>query len=69
MKFIFITLIFLFQVQSLLSQEEGCVKGDCENGTGVFVSDGIKYIGTFVNGYLHGKKEKIITPDGSVYEG
>lgn len=49
--------------------DPGCIKGNCENGTGVYVySDKSRYEGTFRNGYPHGQG-KIMYTNGDVYEG
>ncbi len=68
-KFIFLLVLFLGQTISIYTNDE-CVEGDCENGKGVYVNEeGVRFEGNFVNGHLQGKRERIVLPDGSYYEG
>ncbi len=60
------------QVSNANTQTKGtCVEGNCVNGQGKFVaSNKDEYIGTFVNGKLTGKNNKIIYISvGSTFEG
>ena len=57
------------QVHAFDSSKEGCVSGDCQNGSGVYIKEnGDRYEGEFVNGTLHGKG-KVFWTDGNRYEG
>ena len=48
---------------------DSCIKGDCENGYGVFhFKNGDKYIGMFKNGNRHYKGLHIFS-DGDIYDG
>ncbi len=55
---------------SLNTQREGCVSGDCYNGTGTYVfKDGNgKYVGSFLGGKAHGQGV-IYYANGERYEG
>lgn len=56
MRTIFITLSFLFSINPLFAQIEGCVFGNCTNGYGTYYhKDGTKYTGEFKNSLYHGK--------------
>jgi len=45
-----LTLLFLFTFGSVYSQKTGCISGDCNNGTGVYLlENGNKYDGEWQN--------------------
>lgn len=58
------------QVNQLLRNgEQGCVSGNCQNGSGIFVMpSGAVYEGAFSNGEIHGQGT-CYYPDGSKYQG
>ena len=52
-----------------ISAEGRCERGDCENGSGVYVfADGDKYTGSFQNGRFNGRGI-FVTTDGDKYDG
>lgn len=53
----------------LSEQKTGCIKGDCENGSGTYkLKDGAEYTGEFKDGNFNGQGTFKYT-DGSVYVG
>lgn len=71
-KHLIITFFLLCSV-GLWSQHKGCIRGDCENGEGVFeyyiqdIHQG-RYEGSFQQGKPHGKG-RFIYANGERYEG
>lgn len=53
-----------------VTQKSGCVSGNCQNGTGVYIfkESSAKYTGAFVNGQLQGQG-RIEYPNGDSYYG
>lgn len=67
--------IFLYPNQPITAADggfvpqSGCIKGDCENGRGVYAyADGSRYEGTFLLGQPHGSGI-FFYPNGDRYEG
>ena len=60
---------FLGPDPALAPTRTGCIEGDCENGTGVYVfKDGARYSGSFRNKHAHGYGT-VIYPNGEKYTG
>ena len=65
-RLILVNLFLLAMVFNLSAQ---CISGDCKNGKGIYLyPSGAKYIGTFLNGEIHGIGTCYYT-DGSKYQG
>ena len=66
------TLLFITTSILLITScgsESGCIKGDCQNQTSIYVwENGDKYEGEFVDGLFHGQGT-IVYSDGSSYVG
>lgn len=64
-----LTLIFLFQMVLGSCVFSQCITGDCENGTGTYISaDKTRAEGSWRNGNLNGKC-KIFYKSGATYDG
>ena len=61
-------LIIFSLITSFYSWSEECIKGNCENGKGTFVTEGLKYVGDFNNGLPHGVGI-FISNDGTEFQG
>lgn len=60
-------IIFLFLLSFVFANAQ-CIKGDCNNGYGVFVNEQGQYEGRFTNSKLNGKGN-LKMKDGSIYNG
>jgi len=62
-------LLIIFPTPSIILGDDGkCVEGDCENGLGIFINQGAKYIGKWKDGRHNG--DGIINfPNGDKYVG
>jgi hypothetical protein len=62
-------IMVLSMLLSVNAKAEGCIEGDCDNGTGTYIfSDGGKYSGQWKNLRQHGKGTATMA-SGSTYEG
>ncbi len=49
-------LVFCFSTVGISAAMGGCIKGDCLNGEGTYISsDGSEYVGLFKEGKFHGQ--------------
>ena len=76
-QFKFLTLVFILftgcetltlsEIQTV-TKSKACIKGDCKDGYGTFVSKNKKYIGYFIDSEEHGRGT-LVYKDGSKYIG